>query len=279
MTNDETMLREVDQALAEDQTAQSFRKNLPAVIGAAVAIIVGVGGWQIWSQQRATAAARASSAYDEALKQAGTDEGTKALEGLAGEGGGYAAVARMRLAGEAATRGEKDKALALYREVYSGGGATRRVKDVARLRAAYLSLADGRDAVIKDIGALETDETALGFYARETLALAAFRAGDYQSAEEMFRKAASSADAPEPVRLRAAEFAALASAGKTGVEFPSIERSGKTEAERYLENLEKAASDLSSVLGPEGEEAPVEAPAGDETPTDEHESHDHEGVE
>jgi len=249
VTNDETMLREVDQALAEDQTALSLQKNLPAVIGAALIIVVGVGGWQAWSHQRAAAATKASAAYDEALRLTGSDEGTKALEALAQKNDGYGAVAKMRLAGEKAAAGEREKALALYREVYGVGAASKRMKDMARLRAAYLSVDDGREAVIKDVGSLETDETELGFYAREILALAALNAKDYQSAEEMFLKAASSPEAPASVRTRAGEFAALASAGKAGVEFPAIERDNKSDAERYLEGLERAGSDLSSVVG------------------------------
>lgn len=267
MTNDETILREVDQALAEDSTAESIRKNLPAIIGAALIVIGGVGGWQFWTSQRAAAAAKASAAYDEALKLADADKSVAALEALAAKGGGYATLAKLRLAGEFASKGENEKALGLYREVYGSGGGSKRLRDMARLRAAYLSLADGRDAVLKDVGSLETDKTEIGFYAREALALAALRAGDYQSAEEMFRKAASSPDAPEPVRLRGAEFAALAGAGKAGVVLPEIEESTKSDVDRYFETLEQAGSDLSSIVKgddeppPAATEDPAAAPA------------------
>lgn len=255
MTNDETILREVDQALAEDTTAESIRKNLPAIIGAALIVVVGVGGWQVWSRQQASAAAKASVAYDEALKISDADQSVAALEALAGKGGGYGALAKLRLAGALASKGDNEKALGLYREIYGSGGGSKRLKDMARLRAAYLSLAEGRDAVLKDAGPLETDETEIGFYAREVIALAALHAGDYQSAEEMFRKAASSPDAPEPVRLRGAEFAALAGAGKAGVVFPEIETSTKSDVDRYFDTLEQAGSDLSSIVT--GDEAPA----------------------
>lgn len=270
MTNDETMLREVDQALAEDETAETIQKNLPAVIAIALVIIGGVGGWQFWNHQRTVAAARQSAAYDEALRLAGTEEGTKAFEAIAEKNDGYGVVARMRLAGEKAAAGDRGAAVALYREIYAGGAGSKRLKDMARLHAAYLSVAEGREAVINDIGSLDTDETEIGFYAREIIALAALKAGDYQSAEEMFLKTASAPDAPEPVRLRAGEFAALAAAGKAGVEFPAIERDSKTDAERYLEGLEEAASDLSSILSGSGD-AGLDAGAGlDET----HDGHD-----
>lgn len=263
MTNDETILREVDQALAEDKTSQSIRKNLPAIIGAALIIVVGVGGWQLWSAQREAAAVKASAAYDKALEGAGDEKSVAALEALAGESGGYAAMAKMRLAAGHAEKGEREKALGLYREVYGASAGSRRLKDVARLRAGYLALEDGREALLKDVGALETDKTAIGYYAREIIALAALKAGDYQSAEEMFRKAAIAADAPESIRLRAGEFAALAGAGKAGVAFPEVKESEKSDVDRYLENLEKAGSDLSSIVTGDSAPAAETAPAGE----------------
>jgi hypothetical protein len=269
VTNDETILREVDQALAEDKTSQALKKNLPAIVGAAVMVVVGVGGWQLWTQQRAVAATKASAAYDDALKTGGDEKSIAALEGIAAESGGYAALAKMRLAGERAAKGDREKALALYREVYGQSAGTKRLKDMARIRAGYLALADGRDAVLKDVGALETDETAIGFYAREIIALAALNAGDFQNAEQLFRKAASSAEAPETVRIRAEEFAALAGAGKAGVKFPAIEESKKSDVERMMDQLEEAGSDLSSIVGSGGEAAPGDAPsAADENPAE-----------
>jgi len=259
VTNDDTILREVDQALAEDTASQSIRKNLPAIVGAGLIVIVGVGGWQLWSAQRTAAATKASAAYDEALRTAGGEEATKTLETLADGSGGYAALAKMRLAGDHTAKGERDKALALYRDVFAAGGGSKRLKDMARLKAAYLALADSRNAVLTDIGALETDKTAIGFHAREILALAAFKAGDYQSAEEMFRKAAASPDAPAGVRLRAAEFMALASAGKAGVVIPEIAESKKSDVDQFLETLEAAGSDLSSVVAGDGVLPPADA--------------------
>lgn len=267
MTNDDTILREVDQALAEDTASQSIRKNLPAIVAAGLIVVGGVGGWQLWSAQRTAAATKASAVYDEALRNAGGEEATKTLETLADGSGGYAALAKMRLAGGLSAKGEREKALALYRDVYARGAGSKRLKDMARLKAGYLSLADSRDAVLTDIGELEVDKTAIGFHAREILALAAFKAGDYQNAEEMFRKAAASPEAPEGVRLRAAEFAALASAGKAGVEIPVIEENEKSGVDQFIEALEAAGSDLSSVVAGDDAEAPAETapePASDE---------------
>ena len=269
MTTDDPILREVDQALAEDKTATEFKKNLPLIIGAAIAMVAGVGGYQAYQANKTAAAEKASLAYQSAIDAGEGEEAEKQLETLAAGDSGYAQIARMRLAGEHAAHGEKEKALSLYREVYGASGGSKRLKDLARIRAAYLSVADGRDAVIRDIGALETDTSALGHYAREILALASLRAKDFQTAETMFLKAAADLTAPEPIRQRAKEFAALATAGKSGVELPSFEASTKSEAEILLEQLEAAGSDLSSIIAPaapEGAapEAAVSQPQSDE---------------
>lgn len=260
MTNDDPILREVDQALAEDKTATEFKKNLPLIIAAAVAVIAGVGGYQAWQANKTATAEKASLAYQSAVEAGEGDEAEKQLEALAAGGGGYALIAKMQLAGEHASHGETGKALSLYRDVYGAGGGSKRIKDLARIRAAYISVSEGRDAVIKDIGALETDTSALGHYAREILALAALKAKDFQTAETMFLKAAADLAAPEPVRQRAKEFAALATAGKSGVALPSFEASTKSEAEILLEQLEAAGSDLSSIIAPDNAAGGADAP-------------------
>ncbi|HBK92920.1 MAG TPA: hypothetical protein DDZ68_14730 [Parvularcula sp.] len=263
MTTDDPILREVDQALAEDNTAREFQKRLPLILGAAALTIAGVGGYQLWRSNRDAAAEKASIAYEDAAKAGDGEAARKAFEALAGGKGGYAAIARMRLAGEQAALGDTAKALALFREVYASSDASKRVKDLARIRAAYLAAGEGRDAVIKDIGPLEADTTALGYYAREILGLAALRAADYQTAETMFLKAAATLEAPEPVRARAKEFAALAAAAKSGAVLPSFEASAKSDVEILKEQLEAAGSDLSSIIAPKSAETAPAALAAD----------------
>lgn len=259
MTTDDPILREVDQALAEDKTATEFKKNLPILLGAAFVAVAGVGGYQAWQSNRAAVAEKASIAYEEAAKVGEGEAAEQQFEALAAGEGGYGAIAKMRLAGEHASHGDTVKALALFREVYADSGASKRVKDLARLRAAAIAVSEGRDAVIKDLGALDADTSPLGHYAREILGLAALKAGDFQTAETIFLKAAATLEAPEPLRARAKEFAALAAAGKSGATLPSFEASTKSDAELLMEQLEAAGSDLSSIIAPPTEE-PAPAP-------------------
>jgi len=236
VANDESMLREVDQELAEDDLNQKLRQYGPMLIGAGAAIVVGVAGWQIWSAREDAAAKAQALNFDAAVERLAEDRdaGRQALAAVGEAGGGYGALARLRAAGSYASGGERLRAVEIYREVYNDGAVARRVREFARLRAAYLSLADGRDAVLSDLDGLADDGGPFGVYAREVLALAALGAEDYETAQALFRELTLDLSAPPSVRQRAEDFAALAASGKAGVNITG---------EARLEDLMRAVGD------------------------------------
>lgn len=276
MANEDSILREVDQELAEDDLQQKVREYGPAIAGAAAAIVVGVAGWQFWTaREDATAKAQAlefNTAVE--LLEEDQDAGRVALNAVGEEGGGYGVLARLQAAASYARGGERLRAIEIYRSVYSDGSSQRRVRDFARLRAAYLSLSDGRDEVLTDLGNLAETEGPFSFYAQEISALAALGAEDYQTAESMFRELTLNLSAPAPVRTRAEDFAALAAAGKAGVNI-----TGETRVDDLLRAVGDAPSEAveeEAVEGPvEDETAPAQSPEGagtqeapDDSPTE-----------
>jgi len=252
VANDESILREVDQELTEERLWTRFREQGPRYIAAAVVLIAFVGGWQFWKANKERAAAKSAVEFRDAAAQLETSpvDGRAALSAFSEEASaGYSVLADLRLAASLAEGGERLSALDAYRKVYGNNGASKRLAQIARIRAAMLSLDDGRDEVIRDLGDLESDATAIGFYARELAGVAALNAGDYETAKGIFERAVINLDAPSPVRRRAEEFAALASAGKAGV---SLDRSL---------NVDDLTQSLNGVVDAEGES---------------HEGHDHE---
>lgn len=220
MANDESVLREVDQEIAEDRQWAFFRKHGPAIGAGALAIIVSVAGVQIWSDQKEKTALRNAVAFHEAstLLENNPTEGREALQSFTDDASpGYRVLALMRQASSLATAGERDEALALYRQVYGDGGATSRVKELARIRAGYLALADGRDAVLADIGALADGASVFSPYAREISGVAAINEGDFETAASLFGQIKDDPQSPAPLRQRATEYAALAATAKAGV--------------------------------------------------------------
>ncbi len=247
MVNDESLIREVDEDLAEEDMWRQMRAQGPFVIGGAAAIVLGVAGWQIYTSQKAAAADDAARTYSSVVEviEAQPADAIETLSGFAGEApAGYANIARLQLAAAYAARGERAAALNAYREIYADGAAGR-LGDLARVRAAYLSFEDGRDAVLADIGDLEADQSPIGFYAREAIALASLRIGDYQTAESLFESALASDETPPGVKTRAVEFSALAAAGRQGAAIPWPE--GSTPADIF-DGLDIEQGDLGAAL-------------------------------
>ena len=219
MANEDSILREVEQEIAEDRQTQMFRQYGPAFIGGAIAIVFGVAAWQFWTGSRNAAAEAQALEFRDAIELLAEDQdaGRAALGAVAGEGGGYGALAGLHNAASFARGGERLRAIEEYRVVYADGSAARQVRSFARLRAAYLSLADGRDAALADLGDLPEETGAFGVYAREIAALAALFDSDFETAQSMFRQLSIDIAAPQPLRARAEDFAALAATGKSGV--------------------------------------------------------------
>lgn len=280
MTNDDGLLREVDEGLAEDRLQKSLTKQLPWLIGGAALVVAGVAGFEFQSSRKEAVAAEAARGYKAAMDAmaAGPVDGEEALKAFAaGAQGGYRALAEMEVASLEARRGAREAALARYRALYADDRVARRIRDLARLRAAYLSMQDGRDAVIADVGALETDEGALGFYAREAIALAALDAGDFAAAQSMFERAILTPGAPEAIRRRAEEFAPIAAAGATGVDV-TPPPAGAASVGDFFDAIDVDGGQLGDLLEAVGDARRSEPAPSDDEPSvegDEHDGHDH----
>ena len=271
MAEDDTVLREVDQSIAEDRQAELLQKLGPALLGLAGAIVVSVAGWQFWKGQERQASEEASTAYWNAERSYGEDAETgKAAYELVSESDskGYAALSHFRLASAAVSEGDVDGALAHYASVYGSNAAAKRLRDVASLKAGYLSIDKGRDQVLAIVGNLESETNPIGAHAREIIALSALEAGDYQTAESMFLQAASSTEVPVSLRTRAEQYAALASAGKAGVALET-----KTGVEGFLDALDDRGSDLGTLLQDRVDASGGEQVGGGEQP-ETHSDHD-----
>ena len=284
MSNDESVLREVDQELAEDRQWAVFRQYGPYIIGGAVAIVLGVAGFQVWNGMRDNAAKEQSLALRNALELM-EEDASGARDDLAAiseeTGTGVGVLAQFYRAASFARDRDREAAIEVYTDVYRTGSAPKRLKSLARLRAAHLALADGRDAVLPHLGDLETSVGPFGFYAKETAGLAAIVEEDYQTAIAIFDELNNAADAPGGISVRAREFAAHARTGKSGINITRI---------LNVDNIATAIGGDSEVLGPEledhsghdhppgehpGDEPSDEEPIVDDAADDEHGHDEH----
>lgn len=272
---DSVILKEVDQALEEDRTWNFFRQHGPALIGAAVVIVAGVAGWQLWNHMRTEQAMEQALDYRNALELLEEDReaGRAALEAVAEESGGYAVLASLQEASSYAAGGERLKALEIYRGVASGD-APKRIRELASLRAGYLALADGRDAVMGDVSDIAEAGGPFSFYAREMLGVASLNAKDYESAFATFNALSMDLETPSGVRDRAEEFAALAEAGRAGVNISGEVRVDDVVRSLGLDAAQDAApaEETGEGAGEGGEAGAEDNAPSDETPSDETDS-------
>lgn len=134
----DVFLREVDDALRQDQV-EGFVANYGKPL--AVAIVLGLtafGGWLYWDHRQAARIEANSEAFTQALDrvQAGSLDDAKAkLMPLAADGSdANATSARLMLAGIALEQSRKADALKLYRQVAADEKAPQPLRDLANVR-------------------------------------------------------------------------------------------------------------------------------------------------
>lgn len=257
MANDESALREVDQDLDEERQWARFQKYGPAAIAGAVLLVAGVAGWQIYNAQRDAAAKEQSLELRNALELMAENpqSGREDLAAIAQTSNtGVGVLAQFHRAASFARNGERLSAIEAYRDIYNKSATPKRLKTLARLRAAYLSIADGRDAVFKDLGDLEQSPDTFGYYAKEISGIAAIQEKDFETAIAIFEGLANDIAAPEAISQRAKEFKAHAETGKAGVNI-----SGDLQVDDLLGAIEEGVDGLGDHAGHDhGEEGHIE---------------------
>lgn len=242
MTTEDSTLREVDQELAEERQYETIRRFAPLLIGGAVAVILSVAGWQFYTQNKVAQSEKGALAYQKALFSLEENQalGRQDLNLIASsDAAGYAALALFREASLFAQEGDGVQAYNTYKKIIELDGVTRHIQNLARLRAAYLSLdSAGREAVLSDLGDLPREASPMGYYAQELVALADLTGKDYDAAIRGFDALSASLETPPALRQRAQEFAVLSRSAKAGANI-----TGEARVEDLLDSLGESSTD------------------------------------
>lgn len=187
----DSLLREVDEELRRDQLQRLWSQYNGVIIGAVAAIVLGVLGYQIVHGRRIAAAEAAGAQYQAAvdfIDNKKNDEAEKVLTSLAGGGSsGYAALARLQLAGAQLKAGKTADALGSFEALGKDGSADDLLKSFAQLQAASLRMADADFTEIQNrLKPLAEDGGAFKISAREMLGFAAYKAGNLVEARKYF---------------------------------------------------------------------------------------------
>ncbi len=208
------IFREVDEEVRAERARALWRKYGVFAIAAAVAVVLAVGGFQLWRHMEAEAAAEASAQLEAAARLGDEDktaEAAEAFAALAGRGDGAGLLARFGEAAERLRVGDRETALERYRALAADESLSPVYRDLARLFQGMAELDAGRPA--EAIALLDGMTGALGHSAAEIVATARAASGESAAAIAGFRALADDDAAPDGVRRRAREM--LAALGET----------------------------------------------------------------
>jgi len=214
MTDRDSFLREVDEAVRQDQYKKLWDKYGILALGGAALIVVGVAGYKGWSYWQEKRAQDAGAKFTQALLMEDGADAAKAREmltALAEKGPeGYRVLACFQLAAAEAKAGDIDKAVADYDALAIDPGVDPILQGHATLQAAALRLDKADYAEMeRRLQGLVDSNSAWRFSARELLGLSAYKLNNMREAERQFSALIGDQGTPPNLRERADMMLAL----------------------------------------------------------------------
>lgn len=211
---DEVLIREIDEAVRQDDALTFIRTYGVAILIAILVLIAGLGGWMLWDNHREGELEAQSEALVSALDYAGARDFRSASEKaapLVAEGTpGVRTSARFILAGAALEQGDEAQAIEHYQAIVADAEAPPALRDLARIRevaTAFDRLT--ADEVMARLRDLAVPGNPYFGSAGELVAMAQLEAGDRAAAGRLFAAIAKDEEQPETLRSRARQMAGL----------------------------------------------------------------------
>lgn len=187
--DNDSLLREVQEELRREQMQKIWQRYNGLILGAAALIVLAVAGYKFLETRRITAAETGGADFTAAESlsdQKKKDEAAKAFQAIAESGpAGYAALAKLQLAGAQVKDGKTADAVATYDSLAKQTGADDLLKNFAQLQAASLRMADADYQEIQNrLTPLVGESAPYDKSARELLGIAAFKAKKFDEARK-----------------------------------------------------------------------------------------------
>ena len=205
---DDSFFREVQEEIRHEKAKAIWDRFGALIIGLALAIILATAGFVAYEYWRETRSGTAGDAFGQALqlaREGKTDEALAAFKKIEDEShGAYPVLARMRGATVLAEKGDAAGAVSAFDAVAADRSVDSSLRDVARIRAAYILVDSGSYAdVAKRVEQLAVDTNPMRVSAREALALSAWKEGKGDDAMKLFKQIADDDAAPQDAQQRA----------------------------------------------------------------------------
>ncbi len=211
---DEVLLREIDDAVREDQFREFAQKYGRVLLGVTVVGLLAFGGYLLWDSRQEAAMEASSEQLTAVLDQAeagNLDSASNAAAKLAaGSEGGAKAAALLTQAGIAMDRGRTADAVKIYAQVAADSATPPALRDLASIREMAASFDTRNPAdVIARLEPLAVPTNPWFGSAGELVAMAFLEQGNRKRAGALFGEIARSDEVPDTLRSRARQMAGL----------------------------------------------------------------------
>lgn len=207
-------LREVDEEVRRDQSAQ-FWKRWGIWIGVGVVLLLAaIGGYMWWINKQQADAEAETEQLDAVLNDLGegrTGNVDERLEELMESSRpGIRAAALFTRAGHAVESGDTARAIELFGEAAVDESLPQQYRDLALIRQTALQFEDLEPQQVVDrLSGLAEPESPWFGSAGELTALALMKQGENQQAGELFAAIARNEGTPESLKVRATQLAGV----------------------------------------------------------------------
>lgn len=209
----DVFLREVDDALRQDEMAGFFKRYGIPLLAAVVVGLLALAGYLWWDHSRKQAAEENSEkltlAIDE-VEAANLAGAEKHLQELAGGSGANAAAAKLMRAGIALRQSRNDDAVKLFAEVAADDGVPKPYRDLALVREVATNFDKmNPQQVVDRLKPLAVPGNPWFGNAGELVAIAYLKQGKENLAGPLFAQIARDTKSPDTLRRRSRQMAGL----------------------------------------------------------------------
>ncbi|MBH1991767.1 MAG: tetratricopeptide repeat protein [Sphingomonadaceae bacterium] len=211
--NSEAFMREVDEAVRQDQLLTFWERYGRWLLAALVLGLAAFGGWLYWQHHSKTQSEAVSEKLDAVLSVAagGGTPDAKEIDALTqASQPGYRASALLVKAGTASRKGDSKAAIAIYSAMTADTKLDQPYRDLALIRQTALEFDALRpQQVIDRLKPLAIEGAPWFGSAGELVAIAYMKTGKPDLAGPMFAAMAKDANVPQSIRSRARQMAGL----------------------------------------------------------------------
>ena len=205
------LFQEIDDELRQDKASRLWRVYGKYVVAAAILIIMSVGGYKFWQQKQLDDGEKASISYESALARSASGDHKGAIDQLNGEEigavAGYAALSQMQKANLAMKINDFEAALITFKDIAENDNYPQSIKEWASFRYVAVRVEKQIDSnAPADLDSLIATDSPWRFLLKEIKAIREIETGNESEAKAIFSELADDENAPERLRVRAAEF-------------------------------------------------------------------------